>query len=311
MLVWNRQRFVKDPSTGKRVSRPNPEAQWIRTEVPELRIVDNELWQRVKTRQAELVKQFGTTTEGVRAARAKRLNELRRPAFLLSGCLTCGCCSGRYAIRGRERYGCLNHYRKGICDNGHTVRRDDIERRALAGLTEKLVSAEAVASAVRVYAQETNRRNHERRGQSDVDRRALEKIERGIKSIMTAIEDGMYQPAMKARMAELEKQKVEIEASLAEAPADVPDVHPNVAELYRAKVIRLSETLASGGASGDAREDIRSLVGEVVVTPGERRGETNAKLRGELIGILDFVSGHRRSLRPEVITKGAAGPRNH
>ena len=41
-LVWNRQRFIKDPNTGKRVSRPNPEAKWIRTEVPELRIVDDE-----------------------------------------------------------------------------------------------------------------------------------------------------------------------------------------------------------------------------------------------------------------------------
>jgi site-specific DNA recombinase len=27
ILVWNHQRFIKDPSTGKRVSRPNPESQ--------------------------------------------------------------------------------------------------------------------------------------------------------------------------------------------------------------------------------------------------------------------------------------------
>jgi site-specific DNA recombinase len=26
VLVWNRQRFIKDPNTGKYVSRPNPEA---------------------------------------------------------------------------------------------------------------------------------------------------------------------------------------------------------------------------------------------------------------------------------------------
>jgi DNA invertase Pin-like site-specific DNA recombinase len=86
VLVWNRQRFIKDPNTGKRVSRPNPEAKWIRTEVPELRIVDDELWQRVKLRQAELAKQFESTIKGVRAARAERLNRLRRPAFLLSAC---------------------------------------------------------------------------------------------------------------------------------------------------------------------------------------------------------------------------------
>ncbi|MEJ5020217.1 hypothetical protein WH297_10775 [Ochrobactrum vermis] len=43
---------------------------------------------------------------------------------------------------------------------------------------------------------------------------------------MTAIEDGMYQPSMKARMNDLERQKTEIVARLAEAPADIPDVHP-------------------------------------------------------------------------------------
>ena len=102
----------------------------------------------------------------------------------------------------------------------------------LAGLTDKLVSPEAVAVAVRAYAEETNRQNHERRGQVEASRRALHKIERGMKGILDAIEDGMYQPAMKARMNELDQQKAEIEARLAEAPANMPDVHPNIAEHY-------------------------------------------------------------------------------
>ncbi len=87
-----------------------------------------------------------------------------------------------------------------VCNNGRTIRRDDIERRVLAGLSDKLVSPEAVAVAVRAYAEETNRQNHERRAQAETSRRALEKIERSIKGIMDAIKDGMYQPAMKARM---------------------------------------------------------------------------------------------------------------
>ena len=73
-----------DPNTGKRVSRPNPEAKWISIGVPELRAVDDELWQRVKLRQVELAKQFEATTKGVRAGRTQQLNRLRRPAFLLS-----------------------------------------------------------------------------------------------------------------------------------------------------------------------------------------------------------------------------------
>jgi site-specific DNA recombinase len=66
VLVWNRQRFIKDPKTGKRVSRPNPEAKWIRTEV-ELRIVDDELWQRVKLRVFVIARQEGKRRDRVSA----------------------------------------------------------------------------------------------------------------------------------------------------------------------------------------------------------------------------------------------------
>ncbi len=45
---WNRQRFVKDPETGKRQARPNDEAALITTEAPELRIMDQELWEAVR-----------------------------------------------------------------------------------------------------------------------------------------------------------------------------------------------------------------------------------------------------------------------
>jgi site-specific DNA recombinase len=52
--VWNRLRFIKDPQTGKRVSRLNPPSAWVTKEVPELRIVDQALWDQVKARQAGL-----------------------------------------------------------------------------------------------------------------------------------------------------------------------------------------------------------------------------------------------------------------
>ena len=47
-------RFIKDPQTGKRVSRLNPASAWVTKEVPELRIVDQALWDQVKVRQAAL-----------------------------------------------------------------------------------------------------------------------------------------------------------------------------------------------------------------------------------------------------------------
>jgi len=38
-ITYNRQRFIKDPDTGKRRSRLNPEHEWIITDVPALRII--------------------------------------------------------------------------------------------------------------------------------------------------------------------------------------------------------------------------------------------------------------------------------
>lgn len=312
-LIWNRLRYVKDPSTGKRVSRSNPQDEWITTEVPELRIVDDDLWQAVRARQAELATIFAATTVGVREARAKRFNEARRPVFLLSGLLTCGTCQGRYGIILQDRYGCLNHHRRGTCDNNRTIRRPVIEQRALSGLTEKLVSADAVAEAVRAYHEELNRQNRERRAQTSADRPALAKVERAIASIIAAIEDGMYQPTMKERMTELEQQKAEITARLAVDEPQLLDVNPNIAEVYRRKVEHLSDALADPQANQEAATAIRSLIGEIVLTPGAKRGQVHATLRGELMSILDFAAGRNTpgTSAPRAITNAVARPRNH
>ncbi len=53
-MVWNRLTYVKDPATGKRVSRLNPESDWIIRDAPDLRIIDQALWESVKARQGEM-----------------------------------------------------------------------------------------------------------------------------------------------------------------------------------------------------------------------------------------------------------------
>ena len=88
-------------------------------------------------------------------------------------------------------------------------------------------------------------------------------------------------------------------------------MNPNVAEIYRRKVTRLADALADSQASQEAASAIRSLIGDVVLTPGERRGEVNATLRGELMAILDIASWRVRAagLSSRVITNAVASPR--
>jgi len=139
------------------------------------------------------------------------------------------------------------------CDNGRTIRRGRYRAARLGGPPpDKLVSPEAVAVAVRAYAEETNRQDHERRAQAETSRRGLEKIERSIKGIMDAIEDGMYQPAMKAMMGELAQQKAEIKARLTSSGRST-GVHPNIAEHYRAKVTTCRNAGRAGVQRGSPR----------------------------------------------------------
>ena len=294
-LVWNRLRYVKNPETGKRVSRLNPPEQWIVTDVPELRIVDEALWQAVKDRQGELADKHATVIAAVREAHANRLNSTHRPRHLLSGLLECGACGGSYAMRGQDRYGCSNHVMNGSCANGRGIRRTVLEERVLAGLKEKLMAPEAAAEAMRAWAEETNRLNRERRASGEADRQEMAAVKKKMKAMIGVIEDGGYVRGMVDRLRELEARQDELEAKLAAVPAAVPDVHPNVADIYRRKVERLAAALNNPGECDEAAAAIRGLIERIVLTPGSAWGEMDAKLVGDLGTILEWTgAGDRR-----------------
>src|SRR3546814_11884813 len=115
---------------------------------------------------------------------------------------------------------------------------------------------------------------------------------------MAAIEDGLYQPSMKARMAELEREKAEITARLAEAPVGIPYVNPGIAELYKSKVAKLTATLEDPQAQPVGSADIRSLDGKAGLHPAEKRAEVHATLHGSPIGIPTF-SNHNPDPHPQ------------
>jgi site-specific DNA recombinase len=81
-LVWNRLRYIKSPDTGRRVSRPNPRSEWLIKEVPELRIISNELWEATKRRQEAARRVLASATGIVR---------VRRPQYLFQGSQNAAC----------------------------------------------------------------------------------------------------------------------------------------------------------------------------------------------------------------------------
>ena len=238
-LIWNRLRYVKDPSTGKRVSRLNPESAWITTEVPELRIVDDALWLAVRARQAEIAEQYANVAEAVREHYERnRLSGTRRPRSLLSGLIFCGCCGGPYSLRGADRFACSNHIGKGTCSNGRTIPRAELESRVLAGLKDRMMSPEVAAEAMRAYAEETNRLNRARRVNSDAWKAELSKVEKDLEKAIDAILAGVAPLTLKEKIDGLEARKLELTGLLAEAPRDVPDLLPTASKVYARKVAK-------------------------------------------------------------------------
>lgn len=107
-ISWNRCSYVKDPATGKRVARPNSADKHELVPVPQLCIIDEELWQKVKARQMAVRTEMGKDKHG------NPLNRAHRRKFLLSGLLSCGCCGASYAILAQDRYGCANRRSKAL-----------------------------------------------------------------------------------------------------------------------------------------------------------------------------------------------------
>ena len=309
-LIWNRLRYLKDPSTGKRVSRLNPESEWIVKDVPELRIVDDELWQAVKARQAATSAKYANVAEGVRAHfKRNRLNGTHRPKTLLSGLIFCGCCGGPFSIRGSDRFACSTHVTKGTCSNNRTILREDLESRVLAGLKERMMAPEVAAEAMRAYAEETNRLNRERRSNGDSWKAELVKIEKQIRGIIEAIKEGMVHPSMKGEMDALEARKAELTEQLADIPEDAPDLLPSASAIYAKKVSALTAALTKPDERPQAAAALRMLIEKIVLTPGPERGEIFATLHGDLAKILEWterqaIGKTAKTTKPAV---GAAG----
>ncbi len=272
-LVWNRQRFVKDPATGRRQARPNPESAWQVAEVPELRIVPTELWQAKEDLQAAL--------EALPASHAKR------PKRLLSGLLHCHLCGGPMAIAGPARYGCTNFRESGTCGNNRSISARKLERRVLDGLKDKLLSPEAMAAAVKAFHLALQRATKEKAEGQRAAVRELGKIEKQIAGMIAAIKDGLYDPAMKSELAALRCRQAELERETAAEPSAVIDFHPDLPGLYRQ---RISDLQAALDQDADRRQRaiiiLRDLIDRIVVVFGEDRGEFSVQIEGRLAAIL-------------------------
>jgi len=279
--VWNRQRFVKDPATGRRRSRRNDSGRVIVEEVPDLRIVTDEVWNAVKARQTTI-----RESEGVTKARATRFWGQRRAQHLLSGLVYCGSCGSRFASVGRDYLACSAARDQGTCINRKGVRRSPLEELILDGLRQRLMAPEMVEEFVAAYHEEVNRHRREATAARASKERELAEVTRKLDKLIEALIEGYRTAGLQQRLQELEARKAALEQELAADPPPPVRLHPNLAQVYRAKVERLHEALADPGLRDEALGILRGLIERVVLHPAE--DGLQVEIVGEIVRMVEL-----------------------
>jgi hypothetical protein len=281
-LIWNRQHFVKDPATGKRLARMNPPEQWVIQDLPHLSIISTNLWKSVKAKQNEVCR------EAKEKCSTNLMTGSRRDKYFLSGLLICGECQGGFTLIAKDKYGCANRRNNGTCNNSFMISRKEIEQRILAGLHDKLLEPSLLTKFIDDYIIEVEKLVQASTHEQGAIRKELLNIEKKLAAVINAIEQGIITDTTKSRLLELETKKKELSEQLVDADFTVPKPDKNLIDIYRQQVKELSEGMASTEFKTIVMDSLRSLIDRIVLQPKQGMGRVDAELYGDLANLVAF-----------------------
>lgn len=274
-IVWNRYQKVYRAGTKTRIERPPSE--WIHVDVPELRIISPELWDRVQERHLRNAKIGG----GKRGA---------PPKYLLSGLARCAECGGPMNATNRRHgrstmkvYVCKWHRERGdtVCTNtlGRPVK--GMNEAVVEWIRTHILTEEQVVAVVEEVRRELIARTARLPTEVDDLRERAGQLRTEIGNLTAALATGVQSSAVIRAIADREKQVTELEAQV-----EVKQAAPKAIEmeLYRMK--------------GEARrrlEEMRTMMGR---NPNEARSVLKELLGGPLICQADRSAGLYRMRAP-------------
>ena len=281
--VWNRLQYRKNPETDQRVSRGRDEADIIRKDVPELRIISEPIWQAVKARQGE---QRRTLTKAAPVA-------LRRKRYLLSGLVRCGQCGGNMTVAGSGKsraYYCADSKGKGpaVCAGMPGLRLDRLQPLILTGLRDELMTPDAVERFRDQFSARMAAGSKSREAERVALQRALAKEQKAIGGAMRAVRDDMATNSVYEMLKAAEVKKEAIEAELAALKTPIIELPEDLAAVYRARVDALADTLSDADVVHRASEILAKLIDRIVIHHDATTGHT-AELEGKLLELLSFA----------------------
>jgi site-specific DNA recombinase len=316
VFVWNRTKKERNPETGRKTSRPRPESDWKRIEVPEWRIVTDELWERAQARKRFAGQRFTASHLGGfnRSERSKR--------YIFSGFLVCGVCGSKLVIasgsgkRGYVKYGCPSHRYRGTCTNGLMIRQDRLETQLIAGLTERVSKTELIEYALKQFQARLQARLKELQDQTlkAADAvTALQNQRRELKARANNLGEAIAQMGYSATLLqqlatlELEIQRIDERLAVANQPLDLAFSLESIRDFVSDKAMDFSAGFDSEPAK--AKEILARHIDRLILTP--RQAEDG--MLYDVSGDIDLFGGDGKamSLVVEAYTGRASKQRGH
>lgn len=287
VVVWNRTKTVRNRENGKTEQRPRPESEWVRVEVPELRIVSDQLWESAREQNRRVREKHGP----------KRLGGMNRTVasrqYLFSSLLECGLCNANMVIVGGQppnaQYGCPNHRYRGVCENSVRIPQRKLEQQLLAALSVNLLDPRLEEERVQSFrdqlkatlAAET-RRTREAASQDSQLKEELAGLEKEQENLVDGIAKHGFSPALSARLAAVESRIAQIQ-KLRNAGVE-PKVPEFTTEEIREFVQRKSQEFANilAGDAAIAREQLRKRITKLVLTPKQTQDGSVFEVTGDV-----------------------------
>lgn len=257
-LIFNRSNVVRDPITSRKRYVLNPEAEWIKVDVPHLRIVTDDQWSAV--RSLDQPRQHEAAPKKVKPRILTVHNQ-----HALTGWIKCGWCGGPKSLANNTRYLCSTHRYAHKCANSRGTKEPVLMAAVYQALFDRLKSGPDFSPLFRrTFAKETEARALLEKKEKDI----LARIGR----LLEAVEHGVKKDIATPRIVELQHELQEVrEAMQIDVPAALPDETVIREELTRAvRTVEMSRHVAS------ARLVFQRVLGEVVLTPiaDQPSGET-------------------------------------
>jgi DNA invertase Pin-like site-specific DNA recombinase len=276
-LVWNVNRSVANPHTGRKVQRPGKPDDLMETEVPHLRIIDQDLFDRAQEMLARRTARH--------ARRREPANMRTAQEHLLAGLLVCETCNGPMVVMQTTaddvRVRCSAAHNRGACDHRKSYSMGKLERVVLDGMKDMVADPQALFEYTKTYHARWAERAKETRADREKVQREVNRLTVMIDRYVSAIGES-DRPAIKGIMAkldQLETERVGLQGRLdlidAESggASNVVSLHPAALDAFRQNIEAIHDALSGGiGERPRFRAAFRNIFERFVVHPtGKRR----------------------------------------